>query len=157
MWNVPTRQRLAKIPNLYETERIPLQDKLIHLHFFIGDCDWYIAEYDGKDMFWGFAVLNGDLQNAEWGYVPFGELKEIKVNGWLEVDCEVEEAWRVRKASEIARIRMANGWMKENKATNRIEVGDSQHSSMEVSHGHGKASGDGGSSPSGRHCRRGVH
>ena len=61
----------------------------IHLHFFISDCDWYIAEYDGDDLFWGFAILNGDLLNAEWGYISFAELKSIKINGWLEVDCEL--------------------------------------------------------------------
>ena len=65
MYNTPTTDRLSKIPKLYETEHIPLQDKLIHLHFFIGGCDWYIAEFDGEDLFWGFAILNDDFQNAE--------------------------------------------------------------------------------------------
>jgi hypothetical protein len=81
MWNTPTTDRLSKIPRLYETEHIPLQDKLIHLHFFIGGCDWYIAEFDGEDLFWGFAILNDDFQNAEWGYISFSELKSIKVGG----------------------------------------------------------------------------
>lgn len=138
MWNVPTLKRLAQIPRLYETENVPLEDKVIHLHFFIRDCDWYIAEYDGKDLFWGFAVLNGDIQNAEWGYISFKELREIKLNGWLEVDCEVGEAWRVRKASEIARIRMANGWAKPDNTKRSIETGSIPHPPMEVSHGHGK-------------------
>ena len=31
MWNEPTRDQLAKIPRLYETEKIPLKDKLILL------------------------------------------------------------------------------------------------------------------------------
>jgi hypothetical protein len=44
MWNEPTKERLAKIPKLYETEDIPLQDKKIHLHFFIWGSDWYICE-----------------------------------------------------------------------------------------------------------------
>ena len=35
MWNEPSKERLAKIPKLYETENIPLPDKLIYLHFFI--------------------------------------------------------------------------------------------------------------------------
>ncbi len=67
MWNTPTEEELAKIPRLYETENIPLKDKIIHLHFFIGGCDWYIVEYDGDDLFWGYAILNGDTENAEWG------------------------------------------------------------------------------------------
>jgi hypothetical protein len=82
-----------------------LKDKLIYLHFFIGGCDWYIAEYDGEDLFWGYAILNNDHDFAEWGYISFGELKEIKIQSWLEIDCELEEIWKVRKASEIERIR----------------------------------------------------
>jgi hypothetical protein len=46
MWNEPTKEQLDKIPKLYETERVPLKEKLIWLHFFIGGCDWYVAEYD---------------------------------------------------------------------------------------------------------------
>ena len=106
MWNEPRKERLAKIPRLYATENIPLPDKLIYLHFFIANSDWYIAEYDGDDLFWGYAVLNGDYVNAEWGYISFSELKEIKINGWLEMDCETEESWKIRKASHIQRIRI---------------------------------------------------
>jgi len=116
MWNIPTHQQLNKIPRLYETEHIPLEDKLIYLHFFLGDCDWYIAEYDGEDLLWGFAILNNDLRNAEWGYLSFGEMKSIRIDQWLEIDCESEETWQVRKASAIEKIRIAHGWMKDNEA-----------------------------------------
>jgi hypothetical protein len=44
MWNTPTKQELAKLPKLYETEHIGTADKQIFLHFFMGGCDWYIAE-----------------------------------------------------------------------------------------------------------------
>lgn len=54
MWNIPSKKRLQQIPKLYETEDIELKNKLIYLHFFIGGCDWYIAEYDGDDLFWGY-------------------------------------------------------------------------------------------------------
>jgi hypothetical protein len=101
---MPTKETLDKIPRLYETENIPLQEKLIHLHFFIGGCDWCIAEFDGEDIFWGFVILNDDFVNAEWGYVSFNELREIKIDGWLEIDCEIN--WKARKASEIERIKM---------------------------------------------------
>ena len=106
MWNKPSKERLAKIPELYETENIPLSDKLIYLHFFILGCDWYIAEYDGNDLFWGYAILNGDYANAEWVYISFSELKAIKIDGWLEVDCETEESWKIRKASEVEKIKI---------------------------------------------------
>jgi len=50
--------------------------------------------------------LNNDYTNAEWGYISFSELKEVKIDGWLEIDCELEEHWKVRKASEIEKIRI---------------------------------------------------
>ena len=111
MWNEPSRERLDRIPKLYSTEDIPLQDKLIYLHFFIGDCDWYAAEYE-NGLFWGFAILHGDINNAEWGYFSLEEMKKIKVNNYLEIDCELEKIWKVRKASEIDKIREAQDWPK---------------------------------------------
>jgi len=105
MWNEPSKARLTKIPKLYETEEIPLKDKLIHLHFFIGDCDWYVAEYE-NDRFWGYVILNGDTLNAEWGYFSFNDLKNIKIHGWTEIDCEPEKNWKIQKASEIKKIRI---------------------------------------------------
>jgi hypothetical protein len=102
MWNIPSKKRLGKIPKLYETESIPLADKLIYLHFFLGSSDWFISEYDGNDLFFGYAILNDDHLNAEWGYISFLELRAIKIGG-LEIDCELEEHWQVKKASEIER------------------------------------------------------
>ena len=121
MWNEPTKERLAKIPKLYETENIPIKDKPIYLHFFIGGCDWYIAEHEHDgDLFWGFAILNSDYEMAEWGYVSFSELKSIKIDSWLEVDCELEEIWEVKKAIEVDKIRIAQGWLKENDAPKNV-------------------------------------
>jgi len=102
MWNEPNQEILSKVPRLYETENIPLQEKPICLHFFIGGCDWYIAEYDGDDIFWGFAILGGDTLNAEWGYIPFSELKSISAHG-VEIDCEI--GWESKRAGGVEKIR----------------------------------------------------
>jgi hypothetical protein len=83
--------------------------KLVHLHFFIAGSDWYICEYDGQDLFWGFAILNGDYEMAEWGYINFSELRDLSVCG-IEIDCELEEYFPVKKASAIDKICMGNGW-----------------------------------------------
>ena len=104
MWNIPNKRRLAKIPRLYETEHIPLKEKLIYLHFFLAGSDWFAAEYNGRDLFWGFVILNQDFINSEWGYFSFKELKQIKV-GPYEIDCELEENWKIRPASEIDKIK----------------------------------------------------
>lgn len=102
MWNKPNKEDLDKIPRLYETENIPLKDKVIHMHFFLGGCDWYIAEYDGKDLFWGYAILNGDTKNAEWGYISFKELIELNVYR-IEVDRDLH--WESKPVREIQVIK----------------------------------------------------
>ncbi|MCA9734271.1 MAG: DUF2958 domain-containing protein [Deferribacteres bacterium] len=95
MWNIPTQEELVLIPRLYETEHIPVEEKIIHLHFFIGQCDWYIAEFDGGDLFFGYANL-GDDEMAEWGYISFQELKDICIRG-IEVDRDLY--WKPKKFS----------------------------------------------------------
>jgi hypothetical protein len=104
MWNEPTIEQLSSLPKLYETERVPLGDKFIHLHFFIGGCDWYIAEYDGEDLLFGYAILNNDHECAEWGYISLEELKSIRIGPGFEVDNDL--FWKVRKASEIPDIKV---------------------------------------------------
>ena len=105
MWNIPSQERLDRIPRLSSTESIQLKDKVIALHFFLGSSDWYIVEYDGDDLFFGYAILNGDHECAEWGYVSFCELKSLKI-GFLEIDCELEEYWRFKKVSEVPTIKV---------------------------------------------------
>ena len=137
MWNEPGKGPLSKIPKLYETEDIPLKDKLIHLHFFIGGCDWYIAEYDGEDLFWGYAILNGDIEMAEWGYISFQELKELNVPPGFEVDCERD--WRIKRSSEIEKIRMGNHWSegeKLNSNPSRKEETDDTRNDLAIGRNH---------------------
>lgn len=108
MWNTPTEKDLARIPGLYKTEKVPLKDKLIYMHFFIMGSDWYIAEYNGDDLFWGFVILNQDYEMAEWGFISFDELKEIKIAPGIEIDCEIN--WQIKKACEIEKITRSQGW-----------------------------------------------
>lgn len=96
------------MPSLYSTEKVPLEEKFINLHFFINGCDWYMVEYDPDDrLFFGFAILNGDLRNAEWGYISFDDLCQIRV-GPVEVDRDL--FWIRRQAREVENIKHASGW-----------------------------------------------
>ena len=108
MFNKPTTAQLKTVPALYQTEETPLKDKLVFLHFYIGNSDWYVMEFDGEDTFWGFVVLNNDFQMAEWGYFSFHELADIKVKGFFEI--ENDTSWQVRPAHKIERICRAQGW-----------------------------------------------
>ena len=111
MWNEPTEEELNKLPKLYETEPVPVQDKIVHMHFFVGGCDWYAVEYDpARRIFFGFAILHGDPQNAEWGYVGLDELKAFKL-GPFEVDRDLY--WSPCKACEVEKIATACGWREE--------------------------------------------
>ena len=67
---------ILAIPKPYETEdqgdAVP-----VRLHYFKGGSDWYIIErdIDGEQIqCFGFACLNGDKQNAEFGYINIAEL-----------------------------------------------------------------------------------
>ena len=108
MWNKPTKEELEKMPAFYSTEEVPLKEKIIVMHFFIGGCDWYAAEYSPEEKcFFGFAILNGDLDMAEWGYFSLKELSELKVQ-FLEVDRDLH--FTLAKAKNIENIRKAQGW-----------------------------------------------
>ncbi len=120
MWNHPSKDDLAKIPALYSVAT-PLKQTLIHMHFFIGGCDWYASEFDGEDIFFGFAILNNDLDNAEWGYFSLRELSQATIraeahaaNGQgkigfpVEVDRDLH--WVVRPAIEVENIKKSQGW-----------------------------------------------
>ncbi len=104
MWNTPNKAQLQEIPRLYETEEIPLEEKTVWMHCFLGGCDWYVVEYDGQDLFFGYAILNNDFYNAEWGYFSLSELQAIKVGPGVEVDRDLH--WKVRPAGQVDRIRV---------------------------------------------------
>jgi hypothetical protein len=46
---------------------------------------------------------------AEWGYISFSELREISVSA-IEIDCELEKYFPIKKASAIDKICKGNGW-----------------------------------------------
>lgn len=102
MWNEPTPRQLAKIPKLYETEGTPVGEKVIYEHFFIGNSDLYVAEYDRDDIFFGYAILGGDREMAEWGYVSYRELRELNIPPGIEIERDLN--WKARKAGEIEKI-----------------------------------------------------
>ncbi len=79
--------------------QIKLKDKRNYLHCFIGRCHWFISEYDGEDLFFGYSILNNDGDMAEWGYISLEELKSIKIPPGFEIDCEIYDP--PKKASEI--------------------------------------------------------
>ena len=62
-----------------------------------------------SQMFFGFVVLNGNLDMAEWGYFSLEELDQIKML-FVEIDRDLH--WAPKKAIEVDLIRKAEGWQK---------------------------------------------
>ena len=110
MWNKPSSEELLKISEFYSTEAVSLKEKMIYLHFSIGECDWFAAEYDPENQtFFGFAILNNDYEMAEWGYFSLQELCELRIKS-LEVDRDLH--FDSCRAIEIEKICEAQGWKK---------------------------------------------
>lgn len=86
-----------KIPMLYESESVPLEEKIIHRRYQIKKIGfyWLIAEIDPKDnLAFGYANLNDD-QMSEWGYIDISEL--LSNGALLDTDwkpCTFSQAMR---------------------------------------------------------------
>ena len=83
-------------------ENVPAGAKLIYEDFFIGGCDWYAAEYSPADrLFFCYAILHDDFQNAEWGYSSLDEMLQINVHG-IEIDrIYIGKSARRQRLSEL--------------------------------------------------------
>ena len=58
---------LNKCPQIGGTDGMKEHPAIFH--YFYGSTDFYICEYDRQDEMFGYAILGGDLQNSEWGYI----------------------------------------------------------------------------------------
>lgn len=70
----------------------------VYLHYFYGDSHWYIIEKDSEKeqlQMFGYAVLNGDLENAELGYISFDELNENNVE--LDFHFDIDTLGNIKK------------------------------------------------------------
>lgn len=73
---------IQTMPHTYQTEDTKTNDKIVYLHYFKGGSDWYIVEKDKlpvQQQAFGYAILNGDDINAEWGYINIVELIQNNV------------------------------------------------------------------------------
>ncbi|MEL6837144.1 MAG: helicase-related protein [Bacteroidota bacterium] len=94
----PLLSQIKSIPKLYATESVPAAEKIIYAHFFYAQSDWYIAEYDPKNnRAFGYAILNGDEQMAEWRYIAIEELSQAK-------RVELDFNWEPKPFAEIVKL-----------------------------------------------------
>ena len=95
MYKKTKRVRTDNIPQLYETEDIVAEKKMIYQKWKIPEIGfyWLIAELDRiENIAYGYANLNDDLF-AEWGYISIDELIENNASFCLNwKPCTFEEA-----------------------------------------------------------------
>lgn len=71
-----TKEIERRLPKLYETEGIPLDDKVAQVKFFspINGWEWYGVEYDPQTQTF-FGLVKG--WETEWGYFSLQEFEEL--------------------------------------------------------------------------------
>lgn len=101
---LPEKKALDAIPRIYETERTPAPDKVIHVKYFVASATWFVCELsEDRRTAFGFADL-GDPQNAEWGYIDMDALQELLVSPWgFPMVVERDLAWEPVPFSEVRR------------------------------------------------------
>jgi hypothetical protein len=70
-------KQLERCPALKATEG--MEEHPAIFHYFYGATDIYICEYDSEDKMFGFTILNGDVDNSEWGYISLAEICDISI------------------------------------------------------------------------------
>jgi hypothetical protein len=76
---LPSAKVMATWPKLYQTDGVPLDQKVVRAHWFAGPCDWYAFEVDPTELL-AFGWVNlGDHQNAEMGYFDLKDLGTLLV------------------------------------------------------------------------------
>ena len=85
-----TKEIAKRLPALYSTESIKLEDKTVQVKFFnpVGAATWWIFEgeeqEDGDWLLFGMADLGMGCQ--ELGYVSLNELKGIRLRFGLSIE-----------------------------------------------------------------------
>lgn len=93
-----TKTLAKKMPKLYGTEYMPLEDKVAVAKFFhpASDWTWYAIEYDGNDLCWGLVSGNEE----EFGYFSISELESI--HGPFELSVERDIYFRPVRIAELS-------------------------------------------------------
>lgn len=79
-----TKELRAKLPKLYATENVPLEEKVAIVKFFTPDSSWtwFATEFDTEDLFFG--LVYGF--EKEWGYFSLKELQSVRGKLGLQVE-----------------------------------------------------------------------
>lgn len=93
---------LGVMPKIYETVDVQFSEKVIQMHIFRENAEWFIAEYDSSQrLFYGYANVHSGPPG--WGYFSLDELSDCSMASFSP-DAELDLGWKPRKAKEIQDI-----------------------------------------------------
>ena len=98
------KQKLKDIAKI--AMQITTDDELVNndgfhnvgFHYFVGNSDFYISQLYPDGTAFGYTILNGDVEMAEWGYQNIEEI--INVSQWIEMDYYVPEGMTIERMVE---------------------------------------------------------
>ena len=68
------------VPPLYAQDGKPAGEAIVYVHYFAPFLDAYVTEYEPETgTAFGWVCLNGDLMNAEWGYIDLPAYESIAI------------------------------------------------------------------------------
>jgi hypothetical protein len=60
-----------------------------YIHYFLGGSDWYISEIDKDNIAFGYAILNNDVENSEYGEIDLNEITTLEADGLLQAELDI--------------------------------------------------------------------
>lgn len=89
----------ANLPPLRANEEVPIADARIAARYYIGNSEWWVTEADpSTGEAYGYVCLNGDSDNAVWGYFSLPELETIHASMFSIVERDMY--WRPRTVAQ---------------------------------------------------------
>ena len=111
MINRPEESELLKLAQIEVDKNTPLEERVMHMHFFLDGHDWYLSEYNPfSRTFFGYYVPHDQYHKACWGHFNIDDLYYMRDYKNRRVTRNTD--WMPRRAMEIDRIRDAHTWQK---------------------------------------------
>lgn len=93
---------LGRMPGIYETVNVPFSEKVVQMHIFRENADWYIVEYDPlQRLFYGYADVHPGP--PRWECFSLDEIADCWLPS-LSRNAELDPGWKPKKAKEIPEI-----------------------------------------------------
>jgi hypothetical protein len=96
-----TQKIKKRLPKLYETENVPLEEKTVYVKFFTPDSNWTWYVIEGQEQTDGNMVLFGWVcgLEREFGYFTLRELESVR--GPLGLPIERDLHFKPRPLKEV--------------------------------------------------------